>query len=344
MHHRSCASTTKGRWAGTEAWLPAVCLLAGCTREQSAVDPGGPQAEQIARLFWTMTGAGSLIFAIVIVLLALALWRSRGSDEPRPLTWHQSRRLVLLAGIVVPGLVLFAFVYASARIDRATTDGPPTATMTIEVIGHRWWWEVNYLDRDLKPLATTANEIHVPVGQPVRVLLRSADVIHSFWVPNLNGKTDLIPGKTNTAWLQAARPGIYRGQCAEFCGMQHAHMAFLVIAADPDQFASWLARQSQPAAPPDDAQRRLGVQVFLQRQCVLCHTVRGMPAGGKLGPDLTHLASRRTLGAGTLVNDRFNLARWLILNQSIKPGNRMPAIILPSEEFEALLDYLGGLE
>lgn len=346
MLHRICATTIARRWASTEArWLlPAACLLAGCTREQSAVDPGGPQSQQIARLFWAMTSAGSLIFAFVIALLAFALWRSRGSDAPHPLSWQQSRRLVLLAGVVVPGLVLVAFVYASARVDRAGLPAGADEAMTIEVVGHQWWWEVNYLDRDGQPVAATANEIHLPVGQPVRLLLRSSGVIHSFWVPNLNGKTDLIPGKTNTAWLEAAQPGVYRGQCAEFCGLQHAHMAFMVVAVEPERFERWLARQSQPAAPPSDARRRFGQQVFLQRQCVLCHTVRGTPAGGRLGPDLTHLASRRTLAAGSLPNDRFHLARWLILTQTVKPGNLMPATILPPEEFEALLDYLGGLE
>lgn len=319
-------------------------LFAACTQQQSAVDPAGPQSQQIAQLFWAMTSAGTVIFAIVIAMLALALWRTRGHGEPHPLTWRQSRNLVLLSGVVVPSLVLFAFVFASARADRASQPALPADAMTIEVIGHQWWWELHYVDAGGTRIATTANEIHVPVGRPLRVLLRSADVIHSFWTPNLMGKMDLVPGKENTTWMQASKAGTWRGQCAEFCGLQHARMAFLVVASDPAQFDAWLARQAQPAAPPTDERRRLGEQVFLSNQCVMCHAVRGTAAGGRLGPDLTHLASRGTLAAGTLPNTREHLARWLIKPQEVKPGNFMPATILPATEFEALLDYLGGLE
>ncbi len=329
--------------ASRRLW-PLVLVLAACTRDQSVVDPAGPQSRQIAQLFWAMTSAGSVIFAIVILMLALAMWRTRSGGEPRPLSWRQSRNLVLLAGVVVPSIVLFGFVFASAQADRASQARLPADALTIEVTGHQWWWEVHYVAPDGTRIATTANEIHLPVGRPLRVVLSSADVIHSFWTPNLAGKMDLIPGKQNVTWMQASQPGVYRGQCAEFCGLQHARMAFHVVAAEPAAFDAWLAHQARPAVSPSDERRRLGEQVFLRNQCVTCHAIRGTPAGGRLGPDLTHVGSRRMLAAGTLPNEREHLARWLLLPQAVKPGNFMPATVLPSQEFEALLDYLEGLE
>jgi cytochrome c oxidase subunit 2 len=217
---------------------------------------------------------------------------------------------------------------------------PPTPpALTIEVIGHMWWWEVRYPDHEV----TTANEIYIPAGQPVNIRLTTNDVIHSFWVPELNGKIDMIPGKTNTLWLQAAEPGIYRGLCTEFCGLQHAKMQYLVIAVPPNAFAQWVEAQRQPAPAPTDETTRLGQQIFLGSACVYCHAIRGTNASGQLGPDLTHIASRRTLGAGILPNNRGTLGGWTINSQHIKPGNRMPPMNLSGAELQALLDYLATL-
>jgi cytochrome c oxidase subunit 2 len=203
-----------------------------------------------------------------------------------------------------------------------------------------WWWEVRYPDHEV----TTANEIYIPAGQPVNFRLTTNDVIHSFWVPELNGKIDMIPGKTNTLWLQAAEPGIYRGLCTEFCGLQHAKMQYLVIAVPPNAFAQWVEQQRQPAPAPTDETTRLGQQIFLGSACVYCHAIRGTNASGQLGPDLTHIASRRTLGAGILPNNRGTLGGWTINSQHIKPGNRMPPMNLSGAELQALLDYLATLQ
>jgi cytochrome c oxidase subunit 2 len=190
----------------------------------------------------------------------------------------------------------------------------------------------------------TANEIHIPVGQPVEFQLKSRDVIHSFWVPTLHGKRDLIPRHVTTMTLQADRPGVYRGQCAEFCGYQHAHMAILVVAEPLEQFAAWLEHQRRPAAEPSDARQQRGQEVFLSAPCVMCHTIRGTLAGGRVAPDLTHIAGRHTLAAGTLPNTPGHLAGWIIDPQHIKPGNRMPAHSLNADDLQALLAYLGSLK
>jgi cytochrome c oxidase subunit 2 len=190
-----------------------------------------------------------------------------------------------------------------------------------------------------------ANEIHVPAGRPVQVNVTSEDVIHSFWVPQLMGKLDMIPGKTNTTWLQADQPGAYRGECAEYCGVQHAHMAFLVVAEPPEQFAAWLEGQRQPAAEPTEPLAREGAQAFAREGCISCHEIRygASPVGGKAGPDLTHLASRRTIGAGLLANNPGNLAGWIANPQALKPGNKMPRLNLDAESLQALVAYLESL-
>jgi cytochrome c oxidase subunit 2 len=190
----------------------------------------------------------------------------------------------------------------------------------------------------------TANEIHIPVGQPVRFELASEDVVHNLWVPELLGKFDLIPGKTNVTWIQADQPGEYMGLCAEYCGIQHARMRFVVIAVPPEQFAAWLDGQRQPAAAPTDSPQLRGQQVFLAADCGTCHTIAGTNIAERVGPDLTHLASRRTLGAGSLANNRGNLAGWLLNPQSIKPGNKMPPTALSGEDLQALLAYLESLK
>jgi cytochrome c oxidase subunit 2 len=212
--------------------------------------------------------------------------------------------------------------------------------LTLEVVAHQFWWEVRYPAQNV----VTANEIHIPAGQPVDVRVTSADVVHSLWVPELAGKTDVIPGQTNDMWLQASQPGEYRGQCAEFCGLQHAHMAFLVIADQSDQFQQWMSNQQQVPPPPTDPTQQRGQQVFLGSACAYCHTIEGTNASGKIGPDLTHLASRKTLAAGTLPNGPGALGGWILNPQNLKPGNLMPATDLDSNDLQALLAYLDTLK
>jgi cytochrome c oxidase subunit 2 len=212
------------------------------------------------------------------------------------------------------------------------------------VTGYQWWWEIQYEDDDPSRNFTTANEIHIPAGAPVRIKLASSDVIHSFWVPNLFGKQDLIPGQENEIRFVAERPGTYRGQCAEYCGFQHAHMSFFVVAESKDVFEAWRDKQIKSAEPPADPERQHGQQVFLSSPCALCHAIRGTEAGGRVGPDLTHLMSRRSIAAGTLPTSRGTVAAWIVDPQSIKPGNNMPLVTVSPDDLHALVSYLEGLE
>jgi cytochrome c oxidase subunit 2 len=212
--------------------------------------------------------------------------------------------------------------------------------MTIVVVGHQWWWEVRYPGAGN---AVTANEIHIPVRTRVNVVVKTADVIHSFWVPELNRKIDMLPGHPNRVLLYASKSGAYRGQCAEYCGVQHAHMSLAVYADPPDQFRTWLADMARPAAPPATVAARTGQKVFLSNACASCHTLRGTPATGVIGPDLTHMATRATLAALTIPNDTNHLSGWLRNPQHVKPGNRMPGLNLSPTEFAELTAYLQGL-
>jgi cytochrome c oxidase subunit 2 len=219
-----------------------------------------------------------------------------------------------------------------------------TKPLTIDVTGQQWWWQVKYENDISSQIVTTANEIHIPVGRPVLFKLRSNDVIHSFWVPNLHGKTDLIPGHLSATSIRADRAGTYRGQCAEFCGYQHAHMAFTIIAESEEAFRNWYASQLQSATQPTSTQTELGLQVFMTSPCVMCHRIQGTDAGGAVGPDLTHVASRQSLAAGTLANTREHLALWVVDSQSVKPGNHMPPMTIEGDDLQALLDYLQTLK
>ncbi|HKY43096.1 MAG TPA: c-type cytochrome, partial [Pyrinomonadaceae bacterium] len=210
--------------------------------------------------------------------------------------------------------------------------------------GHQWWWEIRYLDVDASNVFTTANEIHIPVGVPVTFRLTANDVIHSFWVPNLAGKKDLIPGKINTLWFQADRPGAYRGQCAEYCGMQHAQMALWVVAESPEQFNAWRQNQVRSSITPTSDSQRRGQQVFLSSTCVMCHTINGTPAGSNIGPNLTHVGSRNTIAGATRANTREHLAQWIKDSQVVKPGNRMPQHNFSDADLQALVDYLQSLK
>jgi cytochrome c oxidase subunit 2 len=281
----------------------------------------------------------TVVFMLVTGLLLVALLRRR--DEADVVANEtRDRLLVVGGGIVVPLIILVAVYFLTLNTMAALADTVGSDDVVIKVIGHQWWWEVQYPNQDI----TTANEIHIPVGEPIRIEVESADVIHSIWVPEIHGKIDMIPGQTNRITLQADEAGVYFGECAEFCGIQHAKMAFILVASPPDRFAAWLNQQSQPAAEPDDPQTQQGQQVFLGAGCAQCHTIKGTQATGTLGPDLTRLAGRRSLAAGMLPNNRGNLGGWVIDPQGIKPGNLMPPTNLSGEELQALLAYLESLE
>lgn len=305
------------------------------TALQSALAPRGPEAAAIAEITWVLVAGGMVILAIVLVIAALALLR--------PPAWLGSTRLVVAGGILFPVVTLSALlVYALVAAPRQASARP--AHVIVEVVGHQWWWEVNYLDDDGAADFTTANEIHIPVGPEVELRLRSADVLHSFWVPPLAGKLDLIPGKDNRLRLAADRAGTFRGQCAEYCGGPHAQMALFVIAEDPARFDAWRAAQREPQQGIAGAQAAKGKELFLTH-CASCHTLRGTAAEGQLGPDLTHFASRISLGAGIRANHAGTVAGWIAGNQRMKPGNLMPEIReLDGDELRTLSGWLGTLK
>ena len=317
----------------------------GCRGSQSSLDPAGPQAGRISALWWLMFWVCSAIFIIVILVTIAAAFRRRPQNEAAS-SEKTERNLTraVIGGVAATVVILFVFLIVSFLTGRAVSSSPDPEPLTIKVTGYQWWWKVEYEDPLPSNTVITANEIHIPVGQPVAFKLTSRDVIHSFWAPNLHGKRDLIPGHEATIWLQADEEGSYRGQCAEFCGHQHAHMAFVVIAEPRDKFYAWLDAQRKPAGQPSDAEQAHGREVFLTKTCVMCHTVRGTPASSGVGPDLTHVASRQTIAAGTLTFTRDNLTRWVTDSQAVKPGNKMPPHNLAPQDLESLLTYLESLK
>jgi cytochrome c oxidase subunit 2 len=280
---------------------------------------------------------GILLFALLRRRGALsgALW----ARANRPSARHGAK-MIVAGGIIAPAVILLTVYGFTLSTLRALSMPAIAEELSIHVVGHQWWWEVRYPHQQFE----TANELHIPVGYPVEIILTSEDVIHSFWAPNLHGKLDLVPGSTNTFWIQADEAGEYWGECAEFCGVQHANMRFVIVAEPLEEFAAWLARQQQPAAEPEEPLAQEGQQVFLSSTCVQCHTIRGTHATGDLGPDLTHLAGRTMLAAGTIANNRGNLGGWIIDPQHIKPGNLMPSTNLTGYDLQALLAYLATLE
>jgi cytochrome c oxidase subunit II len=312
-------------------------LLSGChaNHRQSMLHPASPASAEIAWLWWFLLAICSAVFFAVITLTAVAVGRRTSSPRPEsPL----GDRFIVVSGVVIPGIILLAILFASLRTQVALSI--PETDLTIEVIGHQWWWEVRYPAEQI----VTANEIYIPVGEPVRLELTSADVIHSLWIPNLQGKTDMIPGITNAMWIAADQEGIYRGQCAEYCGVQHALMALVVVALPREEFDAWVTgRQEATSEPATDLQLR-GEQVFLEVSCNNCHVVADTPAVGERGPNLTHIGSRKTIAAGLLPNSRANLARWIKDPQSLKPGNLMPHTPMSADDLRALVEYLEGLK
>jgi len=315
--------------------------LAGCGK-QSILSTRSPQAHNIMLLWWWMLAAAAIVFFGAVAMLVVA-WIRR--DVPG-LPWFGEREevsegMVLLFGIGIPVVVLVAlFAVANVYLIKQTSPPSPKSTaMTIDVIGHQWWWEVRYPGTN----AVTANEIHIPADTRVNVVATTSDVIHSFWVPALNRKIDMIPGRQNRVLLYASRPGKYRGQCSQFCGLQHANMAMWVFAQTPSAFRAWLANMASPARSPTTAETSAGKQLFMSDQCASCHTIAGTQAQGTVGPNLTHVATRTTLASATIRNTPAELAAWISNPQAIKPGVRMPDLGLSRGEVSELVAYLDSL-
>jgi cytochrome c oxidase subunit 2 len=317
---------------------------------QDALNSAGPQAAHIQDLWWLMLWMCSIVFALILAAFLLALWRAPRSsaDTPPDLDAKQRPERTIRRNIATAtgasAVLLFVLIVASVWTDRALARLSPHDALHIDVTAHQWWWELTYDDPDPSRRIDAANELHVPVGRPVMVTLHADDVIHSFWVPNLAGKKDLIPGRTSQMQFRADRPGVFRGQCAEFCGVQHAWMAFVVIAMPPAEYEAWAA--SQRVAPPDpsDAALARGRQLFLSSTCVMCHHVAGTDAGGRKGPDLSHVGSRQTLAAGALRNDAGAMEAWIREPQQIKPGSNMPAHDFAPADMKALVGWLESLK
>jgi cytochrome c oxidase subunit 2 len=306
------------------------------SKAPSITQPRGPGAEQIADVWWLMFGLATAVYVVVAGLIIAAALRGRGTEgEGRP-SRISDNGFIWVGGILVPAVILGVLAVVTVQSVASLREPDRKGALRIEVTGYRWWWKVSYPTEGI----TTANEIRIPAGRPIEIGLRTNDVIHSFWVPELAGKVDQIPDHRNTVHIKADRPGEYRGQCAEFCGLQHAKMAFLVRALTPADFNRWVARQQRPAAPPSSESAARGELVFTRSTCGACHAIRGTDARGTYGPDLTDFGDRRTIGAVSVPNTRANLAKWVVDSQSIKPGNLMPPITMAPDDVTALLDYL----
>jgi cytochrome c oxidase subunit 2 len=325
---------------------------AACTGSQSILNPAGPNAGNVSRLWWLMFYVCAAVFLLVIGFLIVALVRTRRGTNKSPLAPDtepdegRERRMrgVVTGAVVATIIILFVFLVASFTTSRSLYALADPNNLRIKVNGQQWWWQVEYENDVPSQTFRTANEIHIPVGRTVTLRLTSSNVIHSFWVPNLGGKRDLIPGHETTMWLRADTAGTYRGQCAEYCGLQHAHMAFVVVAEPVEQFNAWMEAQRRPAIQPASAEQQRGQEVFLSSPCVMCHTIRGTNASASVAPDLTHLASRQTIAAGMLPNTRGHLGGWVSNSQELKPGNHMPPNPLAPEDLQALLSYLESLK
>lgn len=322
--------------------LAAVVLSAGlvaCQGPQSALDPAADDAGRLATLSWVLFIGAAVIFTAVMLLLFVAVWLA-----PERRRWLGTKGAIIAGGLAFPIVTLTAlFVYGLVvlRDTNAASDG----ALRIEVVGEQYWWRVRYPGEGRAQEFTTANEVQVPVGRPVTVAVTSGDVIHSFWIPNFAGKIDMIPGRVNTLSFTAQRPGIYRGVCTEFCGEQHARMAFDVVALEPAAFDAWRSTQAEPARPAATPFLEQGATLFTRGGCGNCHAVRGTAAAGEIGPDLTHVGSRRSIGAGTFPNNVGTLAGWIADTQHLKQGARMPSYGgFTGEELRAVAGYMESLK
>jgi cytochrome c oxidase subunit 2 len=315
---------------------------------QSMLHPAGAQAAELLRLFWIFTITCTVAYLLVLIFFFGAIVRSRRNGTPDMSDERErGHRLAVsaAAALSIVGLLALLVVSISAGASVGTFGRDRADQLEIEITGHQWWWEVKYPDA-LAPYQqiVDANEIHIPIKTPVLLRLDTRDVIHSLWIPDLHGKRDLIPGRVNKFWIEADRPGVYRGQCAEFCGLQHAHMSLTVIAQTPEDFARWKTDAAAGAPTPSTPEQVRGQQVFLRAPCGKCHNILGIDAYATLGPDLTHVHSRPTLAAGTLLNNRGNLAGWIVNAPAIKPGVAMPPNQLTAQELNDLLAYLETLK
>lgn len=335
--------------------MPAVAMLAGCSGPQDFMRGTGPAAHGLASLGWTVLVTFSAVTVVVWLLIGWIAVRRRGTlAEHAPVDAAGGESWILVGGFGIPLAVLAAlFVMALATLAAyPMQDGLPCGTSVcsasgpalVRVTGHQWWFEAQYAFDHPDLDVTSPTEVHIPVGRPVDIDLDTRDVIHSFWVPKLHGKVDMVPGYTNRIRIQADRPGVYFGECGEYCGMQHAHMRLEVVAQEPAQYQAWLASQREPAREPQAEDAKRGRELFLAGPCATCHTVRGTPAGGRLGPDLTHIASRPRIAGGMLDNNTANLEAWITQAQSLKPGSLMPDVTqFSGRELRALVAYLQTL-
>ena len=315
-----------------------------------ALAPAGPQAAHIAQYWWVMLAVCAFVFVAMMLALAIAVWRAPKAEPgavPDVLPPEErERRVGRRIGVAVAFsiLLLLGLLGGSIATDRALAQLSLVDAVPIHVTAHQFWWEAMYDDADPQRVFYTANEIHVPVGRPVIVTLTADDVIHSFWVPSLHGKKDAIPGRTSTIQFRADRAGRYRGQCAEYCGLEHAYMAFEIVATPQTEYDAWADAQRQAAPDPTDARTKRGRDLFLSGSCMLCHAVRGTTAGARKAPDLTHVASRSELAAGRLPNTPHDLEEWIRDPQKFKPGANMPAHPLADDDMDAIVAYLETLK
>lgn len=327
--------------AAVPAFLAPI-LLSGCDGIQSALQPRGKSAIELSGLIWTVIGVCTIVWLLVMLALVAGLARSR-SNQTGGNARERSMTIVVTGATVATALVIGGLTLASFYTTRSLAWASDNA-LTITVRGQQWWWQLLYHGDGAAKAFETANELHIPVGRDVRLQLEAPDVIHSFWVPSLAGKQDLVPGRHNSLTIRAERPGVYRGQCAEFCGMQHSHMAIYVIAEAEADYRRWEARQRQNAVSAEDPGIAAGRDVFMRKPCAACHTIRGTQAAGTAGPDLTHVAGRQTIAAGLIDNTRGAMAAWIADPQTLKPGSNMPLVELTSEELRQLSAYMESLK
>ncbi len=327
----------------------ALLAVPGFGNNQTALNPVGPGAAHIEHTFALIFWITSVVYCLTLAVLFASVWRSRWSlntmPEPIETTEQSDRRAtrVVAGSMIATILLLFVMLLGSFFTSRALGKMNGETALTIDVYGHQWWWEVHYPNEESDHIVVTANEIHLPTGVPIRIHGTSRDVIHSFWAPNVQGKRDFLPGYDTDVMMQVDQPGRWRGQCAEFCGHQHAHMSFYMVAESRADFDHWLSGQIGSAPDPVTPQTTHGRDVFLSHPCVMCHTIRGTTAGSRVGPDLTHLASRSTIAAGTLPNNIGNLGGWIMNAQTVKPGSRMPPQQMSGADLQDLLAYLETL-
>jgi cytochrome c oxidase subunit II len=325
--------------------LPAAS--SNCRAAESPMDylhADGLMAKRILPLTQALLIVSAVVVVVIVTLVLVAIlrrWRS-GAVADTPIEETGGRGWISI-GVGLSTIVLVGLVVWTSMTMARIANPPDKPALSIDVRGHQWWWEFVYQSDDPSKIFTTANEIHIPVGKPVRFTLNGEDVIHTFWVPSLGGKIQLIPGQTNITWLQADRPGVYRGQCSQFCGQQHAHMIFSVFADAPDAFEAWREDQLRAAPQPVSDEMRLGEQRFIGR-CGVCHTVRGTPANGHVGPDLTHLMSRTTIAGGELPNNPGFLSGWVANPQGLKPGSLMPDPELSGPDLASIRSFLVTLK